>query len=295
MKDASALDVALLQLTSGDDPQVNLPHTIALLRQAVDQGADFVLTPEVTNIVSPDRGWQAKTLRPEAEDPTLAALRSEAARAGIWLLIGSLALKGEDPGDDRFVNRSFLIGPDGHIAARYDKLHMFDVSISDSETYRESAAYRPGNRAVLADMDGTGVGMTICYDLRFPHLYRQLAQAGAQILTVPSAFSPVTGQAHWETLLRARAIETGCFVLAPAQCGTHAAPNSPDRRARRSHGHSLIVDPWGTVLTDAGVTQGVAIQRLDLRAVNGARSRIPSLTHDRPFDGPRGNDQDRDQ
>lgn len=295
MKDASALNVALLQLTSGDDPQVNLPRTIALFRQAVEQGADFVLTPEVTNIVSPDRGWQARTLRHEAEDPTLAALRAEAAQAGVWLLIGSLALKGDDPADDRFVNRSFLIAPDGRIAARYDKLHMFDVSISDTETYRESAAYRPGDRATLADMDGIGIGMTICYDLRFPHLYRQLAQAGAQILTVPSAFSPVTGDAHWEVLLRARAIETGCFILAPAQCGTHAAPNSPDRRPRRSHGHSLIVDPWGTVLQDADVTQGVTIHRLDLRAINGARSRIPSLTHDRPFDGPRGNDQDRDK
>lgn len=279
------LTVALLQMTVGDDPQANLPATVAMIREAAGRGADLILTPEATNMLSPDRARQAQILRPEGEDQTLAALRDEARAAGVWLLIGSLALKGDDTGDDRFVNRSFLIAPDGSIAARYDKLHMFDVRISEAETFRESAAYRPGSRAVLAQ-GPVPVGLTICYDLRFPQLYRALAQAGARLLTVPAAFSPTTGMAHWEVLLRARAIETGCFVLAPAQCGIHPAPHSPDRKPRRSHGHSLIVDPWGKVLADGGVTPGITMVSLDLSMVDGARSRIPSLSHDRSFDAP---------
>ncbi|SNT72920.1 Predicted amidohydrolase [Paracoccus seriniphilus] len=286
MTDGEALTVGLLQLNVGDDPLANLGQTIPLIRQAAGKGARFVLTPEATNILSPDRKWQAKVLHTQDSDPTLAALRVEARTAGIWLLIGSLALKADD-GGDRFVNRSFLIGPDGGIIASYDKLHMFDVTISDTEQYRESAAYRPGDRAVLARVAHVPVGMTICYDLRFPYLYRTLAQSGAQILTVPSAFSPTTGQAHWEPLLRARAIENGCFVLAPAQCGTHAAPHSPNRQPRQSHGHSLVVDPWGKVLLDAGISPGVSMVHLDLGAVDRARSRIPSLTHDRAFTGPK--------
>lgn len=285
MNTPDQLSVALIQLSVGDDPQQNLPVTVALIRKAAAEGAQFVLTPEVTNMLSPDRARQRAVLRPESQDATLAALQDTARTAGIWLLIGSLALAGDDPDDDRFVNRSFLIAPDGSIAARYDKLHMFDVAISPAETFRESAAYRPGDRAVVAQ-GPVPVGLSICYDLRFPHLYRTLAQAGAQILTVPAAFSPTTGAAHWEVLLRARAIETGCFVLAPAQCGTHSAPHSPDHSPRRSHGHSLIVDPWGKILSDSGVTPSMTIVRLDLDTVNRARSRIPSLTHDRAFDGP---------
>lgn len=284
---ADHLTAALLQLNVSDDPIANLAVTVPMIRQAAARGATFVLTPEATNLLSPDRAWQTSVLRTEAEDPTLAALRTEAKAAGIWLLIGSLALKSTDTNDARFANRSFLINPEGQIVARYDKLHMFDVTISETEQYRESAAYRPGDRAVLTHVaDDVSVGMTICYDLRFPHLHRQLAQAGAQILTVPSAFSPTTGLAHWEVLLRARAIETGCFVLAPAQCGTHAAPHSPGRTPRQSHGHSLAIDPWGKVLADAGQMPGVTIVQLDLKGVDRARSRIPSLTHDRPFDGP---------
>ncbi|TJZ86623.1 carbon-nitrogen hydrolase family protein [Paracoccus hibiscisoli] len=281
--------VGLVQLSVGDDPAANLGPTTDLIRQAAGQGAQLVLTPEATNLLSPDRARQAALLRPEADDPTLAALRAEARALDIWLLIGSLALATGDA-DGRFANRSLLIAPDGTIAARYDKLHMFDVTISDTESYRESAAYRPGDRAVIAPAAGTVLGLTICYDLRFPHLYRTLAQAGARVLTVPSAFNPVTGAAHWETLLRARAIETGCFVLAPAQCGRHAAPHSPDRPARRSHGHSLVVDPWGRVLADGGDQPGVTIVSLDLSAVDEARSRIPSLSHDRPFAAPDGHD-----
>ena len=278
------LKVGLVQLNVSDDPIANLSQTIPLIRQAAAEGAQLVLTPEATNILSPDRKRQEAVLHVQAKDPTLSALRSEARAAGIWLLIGSLALKSGD--GDRFVNRSILIDPDGEVAASYDKLHMFDVKMSETEQYRESAAYRPGDRAVVTKAAGVPVGLTICYDLRFPHLYRKLAQAGARILTVPSAFSPTTGAAHWEVLMRARAIETGCFVLAPAQCGTHDAPHSPDRVPRRSHGHSLAVDPWGKVLADGGVTQGLSMVELDLGAVDRARSRIPSLTHDRPFDGP---------
>ncbi|MCS5602304.1 MAG: carbon-nitrogen hydrolase family protein [Paracoccus sp.] len=285
MNQARVLSAGLVQLNVGDDPAGNLSPTLLLIRQAASQGAEIVLTPEVTNMLSPDRARQQAMLQREDDDPTLAALREAAGAARIWLLIGSLALKTGDA-DGRFANRSFLIDPTGRIAARYDKLHMFDVTISRTEHFRESAAYRPGDRAVLADLNGIGLGLTICYDLRFPHLYRDLAKAGARILTVPSAFSPTTGAAHWETLLRARAIETGCFVLAPAQCGTHPAPHSPDRQPRRSHGHSLAVDPWGKVIADAGSEPGVTIVRLDLVAVDRARSRIPSLDHDRPYSGP---------
>ena len=290
----ATLTVGLVQLTVGDDPAAHLGQTLDLIRQAAAQGARWVLTPEATNLLSPDRARQAQILRPEDQDITLAALRAEARALGIWVLAGSLALTTGDP-DGRFANRSLLIAPDGGIAARYDKLHMFDVDLGDGQSFRESAAYRPGDRAVLAQVDGVPVGMTVCYDLRFPQLYRALAQAGARVLTVPSAFHPVTGAAHWEVLLRARAIETGCFVLAPAQCGTHPAPHAPDRPPRVSHGRSLVVDPWGRVLADGGVTPGLTIVSLDLSAVDEARSRIPSLTHDRPFAAPEGHDTTRDR
>jgi deaminated glutathione amidase len=274
--------VGLVQLTVGDDPEENLPETLALVRAAAEGGAKLVLTPECTNMLSSSRDRQRALLCHEEEDPTLAALRDEAARAGIWLLIGSLGVKTHDA-DGRFANRSFLIGPDGTIAARYDKIHMFDVNVSDTEVYRESSAYRPGDRAVLAETPLGRIGMTICYDLRFPHLFRRLAQAGAQILTVPAAFNHLTGQAHWQTLLRARAIETGCFVLAPAQTGFHP---ERDGKGRRTHGHSLVIAPWGEVLADAGDEPGVTFAEIDLAEVDRARGRVPSLTHDRDFAGP---------
>ncbi|MFO1176497.1 MAG: carbon-nitrogen hydrolase family protein [Paracoccaceae bacterium] len=273
---------ALIQLSVSDDPQANLPVTLDLVRQAVAGGAGFVLTPECTNGLSSDRARQRATLRHEADDPTLAALRAEAARHRIWLLVGSLGLLTEDA-DGRFANRSFLIAPDGAVAARYDKIHMFDVNVSDTEQYRESAGYRPGDRAVLAATPFGAVGMTVCYDVRFPHLYRRLAQGGASILTVPAAFNDTTGAAHWESLLRARAIENGCYVLAPAQCGSHGAHNG---RPRRTHGHSLAVAPWGEVLADGGDAVGVTFADIDPEAVARARGRVPSLTHDRPFTGP---------
>ena len=274
---------ALVQLNVSDDPAANLPETLALVQTAAAGGAGFVLTPECTNLLSSNREHQRSVIRSEADDPTLDALRQQAAASGIWLLIGSLGLATGDA-DGRFANRSFLIAPDGSIAARYDKIHMFDVNVSETEVYRESAAYRPGARAVLAQTPFAAVGMTVCYDLRFPHLFRRLAKAGAQILTVPAAFNDTTGRAHWEVLLRARAIETGCFVLAPAQTGQHAETAGPGKR--RTHGHSLAVAPWGEVLADAGTEPGVTFVDLDLSEVAKARGRVPSITHDRDFDGP---------
>ena len=272
----------LVQLTVTDDPVGNLPQTLALVRAAAAGGAGFVLTPECTNALSSNRGHQQDILHPEDSDPTLAALRAEAARAGIWLLIGSLGLKTRDD-DGRFANRSLLIDPTGAITARYDKIHMFDVTLSEAETYRESASYRPGARAVLAETPFGMLGLTVCYDIRFPALYRRLAQGGAQIITVPAAFNHITGAAHWETLLRARAIETGCFILAPAQTGFHADVRG---KGRRTHGHSLVIAPWGEVLADAGTDPGVIFAEIDLAEVARARARVPSLSHDRPFDGP---------
>ncbi|WP_319825225.1 carbon-nitrogen hydrolase family protein [Thalassovita sp.] len=274
--------VALLQMTSSDDPAANLPVTRAMLREAVAGGAEFVLTPEVTNCISASRTRQQAVLQHEDVDQTLAALRADARDLGVWLLIGSLALKTGDA-DGRFANRSFLIAPDGEIEARYDKIHMFDVQVSETETYRESAGYRSGTQAVAVYTGFAKVGMTVCYDVRFPYLYRALAQAGAGILTVPSAFSPVTGAAHWEPLLRARAIETGCFVLAPAQTGTHVARAG---KPRQTYGRSMAISPWGEVLADAGTEPGITFVDLDLSDVAKARSRIPSLTHDREFDAP---------
>ncbi|CUI01306.1 carbon-nitrogen hydrolase family protein [Leisingera aquaemixtae] len=273
---------ALLQMTSTDIPAENLETVKAMMAEAVRGGAGFVLTPEVTNCLSGSRTHQNGVLCHEEDDPCLAALRDEAARHGVWLLLGSLGVKTRD-NDGRFANRQFLISPQGEIAARYDKIHMFDVEVTPEETYRESDGYRPGTKAVVAETPFARIGMTICYDVRFPHLHRALAQGGAQILTVPAAFSYVTGAAHWHSLLRARAIETGCFVLAPAQTGKHPASRGP---SRKTYGHSLAVAPWGEVLADAGQEPGVTYVDLDLEKVAEARKRVPSLTHDREFDGP---------
>lgn len=276
------MKAALLQLNGSDDPAANARATEMLIDQAAEAGADLVLTPEVTNCVSMDRAHQRQILCYEARDPTLARLRDRAAARGLWLLIGSLALKTEDAAG-RFANRSFLIDPTGMIAARYDKIHMFDVEVSASESYRESAGFRPGNTAVLCETPFGRIGMTICYDVRFPGLYRDLAQAGAEILSVPSAFSPVTGAAHWHTLLRARAIETGAYILAPAQTGRHAAAHGDPRT---TYGHSLAVDPWGRVLADAGTAPGLTLIDIDREAVARARSRIPAWGENRRVSPP---------
>jgi predicted amidohydrolase len=275
------LRAALVQLNVSDDPEANLPVTRGLVERAAAEGATLVCTPEVTNIVSASRTRQEEVVRTEEEDPTLAELREVAAARGIWLSIGSLAIR--VPGEERFANRQFLIDPSGAIAARYDKIHMFDVDIDAGDTHRESHGYRPGGRAVTAATPFATLGLTICYDMRFPALHRALAEAGAAILTSPAAFTVPTGRAHWHVLLRARAIETGCFVLAAAQWGEHAASRGPQRA---TYGHSLAVDPWGRVIADAGEGTGVTCVDLDLDLVAKTRARVPSLANARGFAPP---------
>lgn len=269
--------VALVQLTSSDDPAANLTRVEGLIREAAAGGAEFVLTPETTNIISFDRDHQNAVLVRENEDETLARLVEVTAELGIHLLIGSLALKTDET---RFANRSFLISPDG-IVARYDKIHMFDVDLGNGETYKESAGFRPGEKAVVAESDVGKIGMAICYDMRFGALHRQLGKAGAEIITLPAAFTVPTGRAHWKTLLRARAIENGCFVLAPAQCGQHS-------NGRHTYGHSLAVSPWGKILADGGETEGVTFVDINLNEVAEARAKMPSLKHDREYQPPEG-------
>lgn len=276
------LRAALVQISASDDPAKNLPVTEAMIREAAAGGAALIATPEVTNIISMSRKRQARLLRGESADETLARLRGVAAELKIWLLIGSLALKGPE-GESRFVNRSFLIAPDGKIAAKYDKIHMFDANPDSGEAYRESSGYRPGERAALAQTPWGPLGLTICYDMRFPELYQRLARAGARLITIPSAFTRPTGKAHWEVLLRARAIETGCHILAPAQCGEHEAEEGP---ARATWGHSMIIAPWGEVLAEAGEEPAVIFADLNLTATEKARARVPSLSGARGFTGP---------
>ncbi|MCH2076701.1 MAG: carbon-nitrogen hydrolase family protein [Rhodobacteraceae bacterium] len=276
------MKAALLQMTAGPDVGANAEALVTAVRDAATSGADMLFTPEVSNCMGASRKLQQEILHLEEDDSTLAALCEAAAKAGVWVSVGSLALKTEDT-DGRFANRSFLINGAGDIVSRYDKIHMFDVDLSESETYRESSAYRPGDRAVIAKTPWGKIGHSICYDLRFAHLYRDLAQAGADILIVPSAFARPTGEAHWHTLLRARAIETGCFVLASAQTGVHGESRSGPRA---TFGHSLAVGPWGGVLHDAGTEPGLSFVDLDLADVAKARGKIASLTHDRPYAKP---------
>ncbi|MGH7087754.1 MAG: carbon-nitrogen hydrolase family protein, partial [Stellaceae bacterium] len=245
---------ACIQLNSGPEIEPNIAVAAALVRRARDQGADLILSPEVSDMIEPKGLARRLKARPEAEHAMLAAFRSLARETGAWLLLGSIVVR--DGGDERLRNRSFLIAPDGQVVQRYDKIHMFDVALEDGESYRESAAFRPGEAAALAALPWGVLGMSVCYDLRFPHLYRALARSGAQFLAVPSAFTVPTGRAHWEVLLRARAIENFCFVLAPAQCGIHA-------EGRRTWGHSLIVSPWGEVLADGGEEPGVVLAMID--------------------------------
>lgn len=266
----------LVQLTVTDDPEVNLPVTLGLVRQAAAAGAGFVLTPELTNGLSSSRARQRERFRKEEADQTLAALREQAQASGIWLLVGSLGLLTDDP-DGRFANRSLLIGPDGAIAARYDKIHMFDVSLENGESWRESRIYRPGDEAVVVETPLARIGLSICYDLRFPRLFRAMSQAGAEILCVPAAFTRQTGKAHWKALLIARAIECGAFVIAAAQGGVH-------EDGRETFGHSLIVSPWGDILTEArGDEPCVILADIDPARVAKARRQIPSLALETPF------------
>ncbi len=273
----STLRVALVQLTSGLDAAENMKRVESLIAEAASGGAELVSLPEVVNLMQRRRKLAQPQTATEAADATLAAWREQARSAGIWLHVGSMVLALDD--DERFANRSLLIAPDGSIRARYDKIHMFDVDLAGGESYRESDGFRPGTRAVLADTPWGGFGMSVCYDVRFPHLYRQLAQAGARILAVPAAFTRTTGQAHWHTLLRARAIETGCFVIAAAQCGDHAD-------GRKTYGHSLVVSPWGEVLADGGSEPTIVHASLDLGAVGRARAMVPAWNRNRPFAAP---------
>lgn len=268
----TVIRAACIQLRSGTEVTDNIASVSALVRQAVDAGAVFIATPEMTNILDIRPGKARPKIVAQENDATLAAFQALAIELGVWLLLGSIAVTVED--EDRLANRSFLIAPHGEIVAHYDKIHMFDVAVGDGQTYRESRAYRPGTSAVLAETAFGVIGMTICYDLRFPALYRTLAQAGAQILAVPAAFTRVTGEAHWHVLLRARAIETGCFVIAPAQGGKH-------EDGRETFGHSLIVSPWGEILAEADSdAPGLIWADIDLEQVEKARARIPSLGND---------------
>ena len=275
------MKVAALQLCASDDPVANLALTLSMVQQASEAGAQFVATPEVTNCVSSSRRRQTEVLALQEDDQTLAAMCAAAARFGVWISIGSLALK--LPDDDRFTNRSFMIAPSGQIVAQYDKIHMFDVTLSETEQYRESDGYRAGGHAVIADTEFGKIGMTICYDIRFPHLYRGLAKSGASILLIPAAFAQPTGRAHWEVLLRARAIETGCFVIAAAQTGEHQTTQG---RPRKTYGHSMIVSPWGEILADAGEDQGIIYADLDLSLVESTRARVPSILSNQSFSEP---------
>jgi predicted amidohydrolase len=264
---------AMVQMRTGLLPEPSLEQGIRLIRQAASQGADYVLTPEVSNMMQANRKALFEHLSKEEDDRSLKAYRALASELKIYLHIGSLALRASP---ERAVNRSFLIGPDGIVIASYDKIHMFDIDLPDGESYRESANYQPGETAVIADLPWGRIGLTICYDLRFPALYRALAESGASFLAVPSAFTRKTGEAHWHTLLRARAIENGCFVFAAAQAGMH-------ENKRETYGHSLIVAPWGEILAEGDSEPGVFMAQIDPAKVDTARRAVPSLQHGRRF------------
>jgi predicted amidohydrolase len=266
---------AMIQMRSGLTPSANIDDAARLIGEAKSAGADYVQTPEMTNILAAKREQLFSTITEEDSDPSLAAFRELARKESLYVHVGSLAIK---ISPERAANRSFLIDPKGEIVTRYDKIHMFDVDLANGESYRESNSYGPGERAVLADLPWGRLGLTVCYDMRFPALYRALAEAGATMLAAPSAFTQQTGEAgHWNVLLRARAIENGCFVFAAAQGGKHES-------GRLSYGHSLIVDPWGRVLAEGGDTPGVVMAEIDLAEVAKARGRIPSLQHGRRFE-----------
>jgi predicted amidohydrolase len=270
----SSFRVGLIQMRSGRSPQANTDAAAKLIGEAKDRGAEYVLTPEMTNIMETGRERFFASIVPEEQDAALMTLRELARTLGIFVHVGSLAVK---VSTDKAANRSFLIDRHGEVIARYDKIHMFDVDLASGESYRESRNYRAGELAVLADLPWGRLGLTICYDLRFPALYRALAEAGASFLSIPSAFTKQTGEAHWHVLLRARAIENGCFVLAAAQGGAH-------ENGRETFGHSLAIDPWGRVLAEGGVEPVVVLADIDLAAIAGARARIPSLQHGRRFE-----------
>ena len=274
------LPIALIQTRTPAAPEAALAHVAPLIREAAAGGAKLILTPEATNFMIRDRDRRAAVLTLQDDDAVVAGLRDLARELGVWVLIGSAIVKSGVADDDRAANRSLLIDDGGEIVAAYDKLHVFDVDLPTGERWRESEAVRPGEAAVIAGTPWGGLGLTVCYDIRFPQLYRALARTGAAMIAVPAAFTVPTGEAHWETLLRARAIETGCFILAPAQGGEH-------EDGRRTWGRSMIVGPWGEVMARAeGDEPCVLTADLDIEAVDRARRAVPQLTHDRDFDPP---------
>ncbi|HZR61020.1 MAG TPA: carbon-nitrogen hydrolase family protein [Xanthobacteraceae bacterium] len=274
MTGSGTFKVALIAMRSGRDPRGNLDAVLAAVDEAKRAGADYVQTPEMTNVMEVKRDRLFASIFSDESDPTLATLREVARKLGIIIHIGSLAIKASP---EKAVNRSFLIDRSGEIVARYDKIHMFDVDLAGGESYRESNTYRPGELAVIADLPWGRLGLTVCYDLRFPALYRALAEAGASFLAIPSAFTRQTGEAHWHVLIRARAIENGCFVFAAAQGGKH-------ENGRETFGHSLIVDPWGRVLAEGGSEPGLVMAEIDPAEAAAARAKIPSLRHGRRFE-----------
>ncbi|HJS62301.1 MAG TPA: carbon-nitrogen hydrolase family protein [Pseudolabrys sp.] len=264
----------MIQMRSGLQPGANIDAAVRYIGDAKSAGAEYVLTPEMTNILAANREQLFAVVVEEEADASLATLREVARKLGIYVHVGSLAIR---ISPDRAANRSFLIDPKGDILARYDKIHMFDVDLAGGESYRESRNYRPGELAVLADLPWGRLGLTVCYDLRFPALYRALAEAGATMLAIPSAFTKQTGEAHWHVLIRSRAIENGCFVFAAAQGGRH-------ENGRDTFGHSLIVDPWGRIIAEGGTEPGVIVAEINPAEVASARARIPSLQHGRRFE-----------
>jgi len=271
---AGTFKAAMIQMRSGLTPGANSDDAVRMIGEAKSAGADYVLTPEMTNILAAKREQLFSVVVEEEADASLATLREVARKLGIYVHIGSLAIR---ISPDRAANRSFLVGPKGDILARYDKIHMFDVDLAGGESYRESRNYRPGELAVLADLPWGRLGLTVCYDLRFPALYRALAEAGATMLAIPSAFTKQTGEAHWHVLMQARAIENGSFVFAAAQGGKH-------ENGRDTYGHSLIVDPWGSIIAEGGTEPGVIMAEINPAEVASARARIPSLQHGRRFE-----------
>jgi predicted amidohydrolase len=271
---AGTFKAAMIQMRSGLTPAANIDDAVRLIGEAKSAGADYVLTPEMTNILAAKREQLFAAVVEEEKDAALATMRELARKHGLYVHVGSLAIK---ISNDRAANRSFLIDPKGEVAARYDKIHMFDVDLADGESYRESRNYRPGELAVLADLPWGRLGLTVCYDLRFPALYRALAEAGATMLAIPSAFTKQTGEAHWHVLMRSRAIENGSFVFAAAQGGKH-------ENSRETYGHSLVVDPWGRIIAEGGTEPGIVMAEINLAEVARARSRIPSLQHGRRFE-----------